>query len=239
MTQTLLALLAAGAGACIALQATANTRFRENLDSSAYAAFHSICGTFITACSFMVLLRPSMPSPSTLRQTEWWNWIGGPLGALIVLAGATLARQLGAAAFIALVVGVGARMSNAASASIDAIRNALRLPAPRTSVTIPAGADLDVPGLTPLVTPNADFYRIDTALTVPSVDPETWRLVVDGIGVERAFRVGSGSRAAHGRAPSGRPRTREWPHCSNGRTARRGAARDVVQPNNAVTMSCV
>lgn len=31
--------------------------------------------------------------------------MGGPLGALIVLAGATLAKELGAAAFIALVVG--------------------------------------------------------------------------------------------------------------------------------------
>jgi transporter family-2 protein len=105
MTQTLLALLAAGAGACIALQATANTRFRDNLGSPAYAAFFSICGTFVTACSVMLLLRPPAPSPGAVRQTEWWNWVGGPLGALIVLAGATLARQLGAAAFIALVVG--------------------------------------------------------------------------------------------------------------------------------------
>jgi transporter family-2 protein len=105
MTQTFLALLAAGAGACIALQATANTRFRANLDSPAYAAFFSICGTFVTACTFMLLVRPPAPSAGDVRQTEWWNWVGGPLGALIVLAGATLTRQLGAAAFIALVVG--------------------------------------------------------------------------------------------------------------------------------------
>lgn len=85
------------------------------------------------------------------------------------------------AAASALVVGVGARLSNAASASIDALRNALRLPPPRTTVTVPAGAELDVPGLTPLFTPNADFYRVDTALTVPSVDPETWRLTIDGM----------------------------------------------------------
>jgi len=35
----------------------------------------------------------------------WWNWIGGPMGALIVLSGAALAPRLGAAAFIAAVVG--------------------------------------------------------------------------------------------------------------------------------------
>ncbi|HET6575174.1 MAG TPA: DMT family transporter [Fimbriiglobus sp.] len=105
MTQTLLALLAAGAGACIALQATANTRFRTNLDSPAFATFFSICGTFVTACTVLLLVRPPAPASSAVRQTEWWNWVGGPLGALIVLAGATLTRQLGAAAFIALVVG--------------------------------------------------------------------------------------------------------------------------------------
>ncbi len=105
MTQLLLALLAAGAGACIALQATANTRFSANLDSAAYAAFFSICGTFATACAIMLLARPPAPATDAVRQTEWWNWVGGPLGALIVLAGATLTRQLGAAAFIALVVG--------------------------------------------------------------------------------------------------------------------------------------
>ena len=99
------ALLAAGAGACIALQATANTRFRAALDSPAFAAFFSICGTFVTACTFMLLARPTAPSSEAVRGTQWWHWIGGPLGALIVLAGATLVRHLGAAPFIALVVG--------------------------------------------------------------------------------------------------------------------------------------
>ncbi|GGI45325.1 DMSO/TMAO reductase YedYZ molybdopterin-dependent catalytic subunit [Agromyces flavus] len=85
------------------------------------------------------------------------------------------------AAASALVVGIGARASNAASASIDALRGALRLPTPRRTVAIPAGAELDVPGISPLFTPNADFYRIDTALTVPAVDPSSWRLTIDGM----------------------------------------------------------
>jgi hypothetical protein len=38
-----------------------------------------------------------------------------------------------------------------------------------------------VAGLTPPVTPNRDFYRIDTALAVPSVDPGGWRLEVAGL----------------------------------------------------------
>ncbi|WP_401000385.1 molybdopterin-dependent oxidoreductase [Agromyces sp. GXQ0307] len=86
----------------------------------------------------------------------------------------------GIAAASAVVVGVGARIAVAASSSIAAIRDALRLPPPRSTVALPAGAELDVPGLSPLITPNADFYRVDTALTVPEVDPAAWRLVVDG-----------------------------------------------------------
>jgi DMSO/TMAO reductase YedYZ molybdopterin-dependent catalytic subunit len=49
---------------------------------------------------------------------------------------------------------------------------------------LPAGAALAVDGLTPLVVPNEEFYRIDTALLVPSVDLATWRLRIHGL-VER------------------------------------------------------
>ncbi len=47
----------------------------------------------------------------------------------------------------------------------------------------PLAADqaLAVPGLTPLVVPNDDFYRIDTTLFVPQVDVETWKLQVKGM----------------------------------------------------------
>ncbi|MBX9585343.1 MAG: DMT family transporter [Gemmataceae bacterium] len=103
---TVFALLAAGAGACIALQASANGRFRHNLGSPEYAAFFSICGTVLTAVAVMLLVRPPVPDAAKLRQTEWWNWVGGPLGAVIVLAGASLVGpgKLTAAVFIAAVV---------------------------------------------------------------------------------------------------------------------------------------
>lgn len=81
----------------------------------------------------------------------------------------------------AVVVGVGARALNAVTSSVTALRDAVRLPSARSRVTVPAGAELDIPGLSPLITPNRDFYRVDTALVVPTVDPEQWRLVVDGM----------------------------------------------------------
>lgn len=81
----------------------------------------------------------------------------------------------------ALVVGITARAVSMAVSSVEAIRSALKLPSPKTTVTVPQGAELDIPGLSKLFTPNKDFYRVDTALTVPTIDPETWRLVIDGM----------------------------------------------------------
>ena len=46
---------------------------------------------------------------------------------------------------------------------------------------MPAGAELGIEGLAPVVTPNANFYRIDTALVVPQVDPATWSLRIHGL----------------------------------------------------------
>lgn len=85
----------------------------------------------------------------------------------------------------ALVVGIASRTVSMAVGSVEAIRDMLKIPAPRTTVTIPEGAELDIPGLSALFTPNKDFYRVDTALTVPTIDPATWRLVIDGMVDER------------------------------------------------------
>ena len=46
----------------------------------------------------------------------------------------------------------------------------------------------DVEGLSSFVTPNDDFYRIDTALVIPQVDPDAWRLRVTGM-VDEPFEL--------------------------------------------------
>lgn len=65
--------------------------------------------------------------------------------------------------------------------AVSAIRAALRLPTPATTTTVPAAADLGIDGLASVITPASDFYRIDTALVVPQVDPSTWTLRVHGL----------------------------------------------------------
>ena len=49
------------------------------------------------------------------------------------------------------------------------------------SVELPPGAALDVEGISPIVVPNDEFYRIDTALISPRVDAATWQLKVKGL----------------------------------------------------------
>jgi DMSO/TMAO reductase YedYZ molybdopterin-dependent catalytic subunit len=60
----------------------------------------------------------------------------------------------------------------------------LPIPAASTVAGLPAGSDFGLPGLTPIVVPNDNFYRIDTALIAPNVDVETWTLRIHGM-VER------------------------------------------------------
>jgi DMSO/TMAO reductase YedYZ molybdopterin-dependent catalytic subunit len=49
------------------------------------------------------------------------------------------------------------------------------------SVELPAGAALEVEGISPIVVPNDQFFRIDTALVSPRVDAATWELRVKGL----------------------------------------------------------
>ena len=57
-----------------------------------------------------------------------------------------------------------------------------------TAPPVPARAELAVAGISPIVTPNNSFYRIDTALIVPRPNVESWRLRVHGM-VDRPFEL--------------------------------------------------
>ena len=46
---------------------------------------------------------------------------------------------------------------------------------------LPAGADFGIDGLSPIVVPSADFYRIDTRLTIPHIDPANWNVRIHGM----------------------------------------------------------
>lgn len=88
----------------------------------------------------------------------------------------------GVAAAVGVVAAIGSTALRAASQTIEGVRSALKLPTAATAAApVPAGAELDIAGLAPVVTPNTSFYRIDTALVVPQVDPATWSLRIHGL----------------------------------------------------------
>jgi DMSO/TMAO reductase YedYZ molybdopterin-dependent catalytic subunit len=68
----------------------------------------------------------------------------------------------------------------------------------RADVVLPAAAEplpvalttvsTDAPNVSTFYTPNADFYRVDTALAVPQVQAETWSLKITGL-VDREIEI--------------------------------------------------
>ncbi len=112
--------------------------------------------------------RPREGDPSRRR---FLGWAGGAtaIGALAALGGSAL--QAGARA-------------------VTAVRETFTLPAAATPAPpVPAGAELGIDGLTPVITPNAEFYRIDTALQVPNLNPAEWSLRIHGL-VENEVVIG-------------------------------------------------
>ncbi|PPJ28981.1 oxidoreductase [Nocardia nova] len=90
---------------------------------------------------------------------------------------------------LAVAAGIAGRVLGASARSVAGERAAVRLPPPNVPVPpVDPAADLRVPGLASYFTPNSDFYRIDTALTVPQVSKETWSLRIHGM-VDREIRL--------------------------------------------------
>ncbi|WP_068397094.1 molybdopterin-dependent oxidoreductase [Kribbia dieselivorans] len=66
----------------------------------------------------------------------------------------------------------------------------LALPGPTDPLPpLPAGVSVRAPGISPFITANGSFYRIDTALLTPRVNPADWSLSVDGE-VPHGFSLG-------------------------------------------------
>ena len=68
-------------------------------------------------------------------------------------------------------------------------RNAVVLPKVASPLPVaPTTVAADAPGISPFYTPNANFYRVDTALAVPQVRTEDWELKVTGM-VDKELRL--------------------------------------------------
>ncbi|MEU6930921.1 molybdopterin-dependent oxidoreductase [Streptomyces sp. NPDC046374] len=135
----------------------------------------ALAGAAASAAVLYLLTRRLVGPPTTTPARSRRRFLVAGAGTLVGAVGATfLARSAG-----------GDRSANA-----TASRNALRLPRPASPApAVPAGAQLPVDGISPFVTPNRDFYRVDTALVVPRVDADSWTLRIHGLGVSRELTV--------------------------------------------------
>ena len=93
-----------------------------------------------------------------------------------LLAGVTAAGAAVAAGVAGKILGRQQAISASGS------RGAVRLPTPlEKAPPLQPGAELTVPGLSPFYTPNASFYRVDTALVVPQLTTANWQLRIHGM----------------------------------------------------------
>ena len=116
-----------------------------------------------------------IPAPSTPGFTEAQTRARARASRRRFLYGAT------AAGAVALVAGASGRWLRQ-RASVAKERASVVLGRPASVLpNSPTDPATDIAGLSPLHTPNKDFYRIDTALTVPNVSTDDWTLRIHGM----------------------------------------------------------
>lgn len=100
----------------------------------------------------------------------------------------TFLLRAGIVAAGSVVLGVAGRGIGRGRRHVEETRRLLRLPGV-TPPAAPRAVRIGVPGVTPWVTPNDDFYRIHTAFAVPTIEPAEWSLRIHGM-VEREVVIG-------------------------------------------------
>ena len=86
----------------------------------------------------------------------------------------------GVVSVAAVGIAVAGRFVGAGRRHVEVSRRLLRIPGV-TRREPPPATSLGLPGITPWQTPNEDFYRIDTAIALPTIEPKDWSLRIHGL----------------------------------------------------------
>jgi len=174
--------------------------------TTALALLPTVVGTLVAGAAFLWLVRLAgssratspgpvpVPDADVAQQQGRGTQAGGGATAAPTDhgTGAPASRRLflgvaGAGALTAAGLAAVGRVLDGTLRDATASRDRLALPAAgNTLPDVPAGAEL-VDGA-PFRTPNADFYRVDTALTVPQIPAEGWTVRVHGL-VDRPLEL--------------------------------------------------
>ncbi|MEY9968045.1 DMSO/TMAO reductase YedYZ molybdopterin-dependent catalytic subunit [Streptacidiphilus sp. MAP12-16] len=166
-------------------------------DAGSYDALPSLVGAVVGAAVLYYLA-----GRLEWRSRSWQpSMVGAPAASpsgafdrrgFVLLALATSATSTGAGL-------LGRKLNDAAGAQAVASRAAVAIPTPHTTpAATPKGVDLKIPGLSPFITPNPAFYRVDTALVVPQVDANHWQLRIHGKGVTKELNLSYKDLVARG-----------------------------------------
>ncbi|MGY1620004.1 molybdopterin-dependent oxidoreductase [Geodermatophilus sp. SYSU D00691] len=159
-------------------------------------ALPSVVGAAAGVVALLALLRPLTPPAPAVAATGTGTEardeeVVERLRAALAMGdrkGAGLDRRRffvtsGVALGVAALAGGGGQLLRRRFDVADA-RGDITMPTPASpAAPLPRGADLaeQVDGLTPLFTPNRDFYRVDTAITTPQIRPAEYRLTLSGM----------------------------------------------------------
>lgn len=77
-------------------------------------------------------------------------------------------------------IAVAGRLVGAGRRHVEVSRRLLRIPGV-TRREAPPATSLGLPGITAWHTPNEEFYRIDTAIALPTIEPDDWSLRIHGL----------------------------------------------------------
>ncbi len=158
----------------------------------AFGAFGAFAAVRDPAVSFALAVIPAGLAAITGLAALQWLLGPAPAGAVAEATDASRRRfilGLGAVVGMAVVAAGVGRYLVEKGKQVVAGRDQVQLPSPAEAVApFPSPAELDLDGLSPTITPNADFYRIDTAISVPRVELPEWTLSFSGM-VDRPYSL--------------------------------------------------
>lgn len=130
-------------------------------DRGAVGLLPALLAPVVGGCVFLWLHRTARMEPDVDRRRRFLL----SSGTVVVAASAS---------------GLGGQVLSAGR-SVESSRDAVRGRVPAQASVVPAGADFASVGSPTFLTPNRDFYRVDTALSVPQINADAWRLRVHGM----------------------------------------------------------
>ena len=100
----LVMLIAVVIGATIGVQPVINARLGNFAGNPALAALISTATSTTLLLTYVLILRPGLPSAAEMRAGPWWMWTGGIIGAVYVAMSLNVAQRLGATTLVAVIL---------------------------------------------------------------------------------------------------------------------------------------